>query len=35
MKEEDLGAIFDYLRTVKPVRHAVEKWPAKEAKAAG
>lgn len=35
MKDEDLGAIYDYLRTVKPVNHAVEKWPTKEEKAAG
>ena len=28
MRGEDLGAIYDYLRTVQPVRHAVEKWPA-------
>jgi len=28
MTDEDLGAIYDYLRTVPPVRHAVEKWPA-------
>ena len=35
MKDEDLGAIYDYLRTVKPVNHAVEKWPAKEEKAVG
>ena len=27
MTEEDLGAIYDYLRTVAPVRNAVEKWP--------
>jgi hypothetical protein len=26
MTDEDLGAIYDYLRTVKPVRHAVDKW---------
>src|SRR6185503_9437527 len=36
MNDEDLGAIYDYLRTVKPVNHAVEKWPAQpDAKAAG
>jgi hypothetical protein len=29
MRDEDLGAIYDYLRTVPPVRHAVEKWPPK------
>src|SRR5690606_35010597 len=28
MTEEDLGAIYDYLRTVPPVELAVEKWPA-------
>jgi mono/diheme cytochrome c family protein len=28
MTEEDLAAIYDYLRTVPPVRNAVEKWPA-------
>ncbi|MCG3121614.1 MAG: Alcohol dehydrogenase (quinone), cytochrome c subunit [bacterium] len=27
MTEDDLGAIFSYLRTVKPVRHEVEKHP--------
>ena len=27
MKEEDLGAIYDYLRTVKPIKNQVEKWP--------
>ena len=26
MSEEDLGAIYEYLRTVKPVKHKVEKW---------
>jgi mono/diheme cytochrome c family protein len=26
MSEEDLSAIYDYLRTVKPVKHRVEKW---------
>lgn len=26
MTEEDLGAIYDYLRTVPPVRHSVKKW---------
>ncbi|HEV8240069.1 MAG TPA: cytochrome C [Thermoanaerobaculia bacterium] len=35
MKDEDLGAIYDYLRTVKPVNHAVEKWPASSPKATG
>ena len=35
MKDEDLGAIYDYLRTVKPVRHAVEKWPPRTANPAG
>ncbi len=35
MSDEDLGAIYDHLRTVKPVRNAVEKWPAKDALAAG
>lgn len=28
MTDEDLGAIYDYLRTVPPVDKAVEKWPA-------
>ena len=28
MKEEDLGAIYDYLRTVKPVENVVVKWVA-------
>ena len=27
MTDEDLGAIYDYLRTVPPVANAVEKWP--------
>jgi ribosomal protein S18 acetylase RimI-like enzyme/mono/diheme cytochrome c family protein len=27
MSDGDLGAIYDYLRTVKPVRNPVEKWP--------
>jgi hypothetical protein len=27
MTEEDLGAIYSYLRTVKPVKNAVEKHP--------
>jgi hypothetical protein len=27
MKEEDLGAIYDYLKTVKPVRHDVVTFP--------
>ena len=35
MKDEDLGAIYDYLRTVKPVRNAVEKWPAAKENPAG
>lgn len=26
MTEQDLGAIYDYLRTVKPVENVVEKW---------
>ncbi len=30
MSDEDLGAIYDHLRTVKPVRNAVEKWPVKD-----
>lgn len=30
MTEEDLGAIFEYLQSVKPVKHKVEKWPARE-----
>jgi mono/diheme cytochrome c family protein len=31
MTEEDLGAIYDHLRTARPVRNAVEKWPSKQA----
>jgi mono/diheme cytochrome c family protein len=31
MTDEDLGAIYDHLRTVAPVRNAVEKWPARAA----
>jgi hypothetical protein len=27
MKEEDLKAIYAYLRTVPPVKNKVEKWP--------
>ena len=27
MTREDLGAIYTYLRTVKPVTHRVDKWP--------
>ena len=27
MTEEDLGAIYDYLRTVKPIKNAVEQFP--------
>jgi mono/diheme cytochrome c family protein len=27
MTEEDLGAIYDYLRTVKPIKNKVNKWP--------
>lgn len=27
MTREDLGAIYTYLRTLKPVTHRVEKWP--------
>lgn len=27
MTEEDLGAIYDYLRTVKPIDNKVERWP--------
>jgi mono/diheme cytochrome c family protein len=30
MTDEDLGAIYDYLRTVPRKRHAVEKWAAAE-----
>jgi mono/diheme cytochrome c family protein len=30
MTEEDLGAIYDYLRTVKPVHHAVQRFPPPE-----
>mgnify|MGYP001318790820 CR=1 FL=1 len=30
MTEEDLNAIYSYLRTVKPVRHEVEKFSAPE-----
>ncbi len=26
LTEQDLGAIYDYLRTIPPVRHPVEKW---------
>jgi mono/diheme cytochrome c family protein len=26
MKEEDLAAIYDYLRTIPPIRNTVEKW---------
>jgi hypothetical protein len=29
MKEEDLRAIYAYLRTVPPVKNKIEKWPAK------
>jgi len=28
MTEEDLGAIYEYLRTVKPVNNVVEKFTA-------
>ena len=27
MTREDLGAIYAFLRTVKPVTHRVDKWP--------
>jgi hypothetical protein len=27
MTREDLGAIYAYLRSVKPVTHRVDKWP--------
>lgn len=27
MTEEDLGAIYDYLRSVKPIENKVERWP--------
>jgi hypothetical protein len=27
MTREDLGAIYSYLRSIKPVTHRVEKWP--------
>lgn len=30
MTDEDLGAIFAFLRSVKSVKNVVEKWPAKE-----
>ncbi|MCH7733300.1 MAG: cytochrome C [Candidatus Marinimicrobia bacterium] len=30
MTEEDLGAIYEYLRTVKPVKNRVEKYPGDE-----
>ena len=30
MTEEDLGAIYDYLRTLEPVTHPVEIFPPKE-----
>lgn len=33
MTEQDLGAIYDYLRTVKPVDGAVERWTPPAAKA--
>ena len=29
MTEDDLGAIYDYLQTIKPVSHVVEKYPSK------
>ena len=35
MSDEDLGAIYDYLRTVEPVRNAVEKWPVEAVLPAG
>lgn len=30
MTDEDLGAIYAYLQSAKPVKNEVEKWPAKE-----
>jgi hypothetical protein len=31
MSEEDLGAIYEYLKTVTPVKNLVQKWtPVKE-----
>jgi hypothetical protein len=30
MTEEDLGAIYDYLRTVPPIENTVEKFPAQK-----
>jgi mono/diheme cytochrome c family protein len=33
MTDEDLGAIYEYLRTVKPIQNRVEKWPAAPAAA--
>jgi hypothetical protein len=27
MTAEDLGAIYGYLRSIKPVTHRVERWP--------
>ena len=29
MTDDDLGAIYDYLQTIKPVNHVVEKYPSK------
>ncbi len=29
MTDDDLGAIYDYLQTIKPVNHVVEKYPTK------
>jgi mono/diheme cytochrome c family protein len=34
MSESDLGAIYDYLRTVPPVHHEVQKWPRPQVAAA-
>jgi hypothetical protein len=35
MTDDDLGAVYDYLRTVKPVKNRVEKWPGKAMPSAG
>jgi hypothetical protein len=34
MNESDLGAIYDYLRTVPPVHHELQKWPRPQVAAA-
>jgi len=26
MKDEDLKAVYAYLKTVKPIQHQIEKW---------